>query len=259
MPDTRAILNPRTGAGHFTLERHPPSAPLAPYIQWYWIIRWSLDAPFEQEVIPNPAVNIVLGKHRPGIWGPQTTRFTADLTGTGAVIGALFHPGGFHPWFSRDVAEIVNTSLPLAPLFHEPTLDTSTDAAMIDAMESMLLARPPTPDANISLASRAVELARADPQLSRSAELAKRMDMSPRTLERIFRRYVGVPPKWVVRRFRVQEACERVKTGEAPNWSQLAHELGYFDQSHFIRDFKEQVGRTPAEYAAWCATRPSQA
>jgi AraC-like DNA-binding protein len=66
---------------------------------------------------------------------------------------------------------------------------------------------------------------------------------------------VGVPPKWVVRRFRVQEACERVKTGEAPNWSQLASELGYFDQSHFIRDFKDQVGRTPAEYAAWCATR----
>jgi AraC-like DNA-binding protein len=255
MPDTRAILNPGSGAGRFTLVRHPPSEALARYVQWYWITRWSLDAPFEQELIPNPAVNVVVGSHRPGIWGPHMTRFVAALTGTGAVIGALFHPGGFHPWLARDIAEIANTSLPLAALFTEPALDTTTDAAMIRAMESMLLERPPVADANIALATRAVELARTDPQLSRSADLATRMNTSPRNLERLFRRYVGVPPKWVVRRFRVQEACERAKTGEAPHWSQLANELGYFDQSHFIRDFKEQVGRTPTEYAAWCAAR----
>jgi AraC-like DNA-binding protein len=180
---------------------------------------------------------------------------TADLSGTGAVIGALFHPGAFHPWLGRDVAYIANTAAPIATLFDEPALDATTDATMIAAMESMLLARPPTADANIAIVRRAVELARTDPQMSRCDGLATQLEMSPRNLERLFRRYVGVPPKWVVRRFRVQEACERTKTGEAPNWSQLANELGYFDQSHFIRDFKDQVGRTPAEYAAWCATR----
>jgi AraC-like DNA-binding protein len=81
--------------------------------------------------------------------------------------------------------------------------------------------------------------------------------VSSRTIERLFRRYVGVSPKWVVRRYRVHEACERVKTGVAPDWSQLAHELGYFDQAHFIHDFKAQVGRTPADYAAACASARS--
>ena len=73
------------------------------------------------------------------------------------------------------------------------------------------------------------------------------------TLERTFRRCVGVGPKWILRRFRVHEACERIAAGAPPCWSALAAELGYFDQAHFIRDFKSQVGRTPAEYAAACA------
>src|SRR5688572_19000996 len=111
MASDRGVLNPRAGAGRFTLERHPPSAALAPYVAWYWIVRWSVDAPFEQSTIPNPAVNVVIGHHRPGIWGPHQRRFVADLDGSGWVIGALFHPGGFHPWFGRDIAALANISV----------------------------------------------------------------------------------------------------------------------------------------------------
>lgn len=59
------------------------------------------------------------------------------------------------------------------------------------------------------------------------------------------------------RRFRVHEAAERVKAGAPPDWTGLALELGYFDQAHFIRDFRSQVGRTPAEYARLCAAGPA--
>ena len=63
---------------------------------------------------------------------------------------------------------------------------------------------------------------------------------------------VGVGPKWIVRRSRVQDAAERVARGETVDWAGIAQELGYHDQAHLIRDFREQVGSTPAAYARQC-------
>jgi AraC-like DNA-binding protein len=258
MTDQRAILNPLAGIGRFTLERHPPSEDLAAFVDRYWIVRWDVREPFDQETLPNPVVNVVIGMHQPGIWGPRLERFVAALDGAGWVVGAKFRPGGFHPFYRRDIAELAGNTRPVGEVFDVPSsLDPTTDASLVGAMEAMLRRASPVADDNIALATRAIELAQRDPDLSRSTTLAERLEMSPRTLERLFRRYVGVSPKWVVRRFRVHEACERVKTGVAPDWSQLAHELGYFDQAHFIHDFKAQVGRTPADYAAACASARS--
>jgi AraC-like DNA-binding protein len=67
-------------------------------------------------------------------------------------------------------------------------------------------------------------------------------------LQRWFNEYVGVGPKWVINRYRLHEAIERL-AGDLPvDWTQLALELGYFDQAHFIRDFKALVGVPPAAY-----------
>ena len=67
-------------------------------------------------------------------------------------------------------------------------------------------------------------------------------------LQRIFSQYVGVGPKWVIKRYRLQEAADQVADGEVVNWAKLALDLGYFDQAHFIKDFKSIVGKAPAEY-----------
>jgi AraC-like DNA-binding protein len=77
--------------------------------------------------------------------------------------------------------------------------------------------------------------------------------LSARALQRLFRRHVGVGPKWTLRRFRIHEAAERLAGGAPVDWAALAQELGYCDQAHFIRDFKAQVGRSPGVYAAECA------
>ena len=61
-------------------------------------------------------------------------------------------------------------------------------------------------------------------------------------------RYVGVSPKWVIKRNRLQDAAEQL-AGGAVSCAQMALELGYFDQAHFIKDFKSIVGKSPAEYA----------
>ena len=74
-----------------------------------------------------------------------------------------------------------------------------------------------------------------------------------RSLQRLFERHVGVGPKWIIRRSRVQEAAERVARGEKVDWAATALELGFHDQAHLIRDFRSQVGFTPGAYARRCA------
>jgi AraC-like DNA-binding protein len=91
-----------------------------------------------------------------------------------------------------------------------------------------------------------------DPSLLRVEQLAERLGRSPRALQRLFREYVGVTPKWVLQRLRLHEAAERMMDG-AGDWAALALDLGYFDQAHFINDFRRVVGRSPGEYASLAA------
>jgi AraC-like DNA-binding protein len=88
----------------------------------------------------------------------------------------------------------------------------------------------------------------ADPSIQRVEQLARAAGYSERTLQRLFREYVGVKPKWVLDRIRLHEAAERMRDGQS-DWAGMALDLGYFDQAHFIKAFKAVVGRSPADYA----------
>ena len=88
---------------------------------------------------------------------------------------------------------------------------------------------------------------------ARVEHLAAMHHVAPRTLQRLFRRYVGVGPKWVLKRLRIHEAAEQLTAASPPRWTELALDLGYYDHAHFIRDFRLVVGRSPAEYAAEAA------
>ncbi len=72
--------------------------------------------------------------------------------------------------------------------------------------------------------------------------------MAKRTLERLFSRYVGISPSWVIRRYRLYEAADRLDRSEIVDWPRLAADLGYYDQAHFIKDFKKMIGVSPGEY-----------
>jgi AraC-like DNA-binding protein len=122
--------------------------------------------------------------------------------------------------------------------------------AQITRVEEFLRERAPARSADADQINAIVDLAESDRELLRVAQLAARAGLTVRTLERLFSRHVGVSPKWVLRRFRMQEAAARVVAGEVAAWSALAHDLGFFDQAHFIREFKLQIGSTPECYAA---------
>jgi AraC-like DNA-binding protein len=159
------------------------------------------------------------------------------------------------------VAELAERELPIAEVFgaEGAALEAGVhavdgDASAVALVERFFRSRVGTADDKVNLAAQIVDLARADPSIGRASDLATRAGVSTRSLERLFHRYVGASPKWVIRRFRVHEACERVAAGAPPCWSTLAQELGYFDQAHFIREFRAHVGGTPAQYAEACAT-----
>jgi len=122
-------------------------------------------------------------------------------------------------------------------------------AAAATAAEAVLLARLPAPDPQALLARELVARILAEPGLTRVEALARASGLGVRRLQRLFGTYVGVSPKWVIRRYRLHEALERLDAGGDVDLPALAVELGYFDQAHFIRDFKHLVGRTPAGYA----------
>jgi AraC-like DNA-binding protein len=64
---------------------------------------------------------------------------------------------------------------------------------------------------------------------------------------------VGVSPKWIIRRYRLHEAADRLANGGAADLAELAAALGYYDQAHLTRDFTALVGKSPAEYRAAAA------
>jgi AraC-like DNA-binding protein len=122
---------------------------------------------------------------------------------------------------------------------------------MVALAERFLGERLPAPDPVAIGVGWLVNRLVSEPSDLRVDELAGRLRMSPRALQRVFSRYVGVSPKWVIKRARLFEAADRLGTPTAHDWSRLAQELGYFDQSHFIHDFKSVIGHTPDAY-----TRP---
>lgn len=81
-------------------------------------------------------------------------------------------------------------------------------------------------------------------------------DLTERSLQRITARRIGLSPKWLIQRRRLQEAAERLASGETVDLARIATEIGYADQAHLTRDFRRVTGLTPGRYAA--EPRPSK-
>jgi AraC-like DNA-binding protein len=128
-------------------------------------------------------------------------------------------------------------------------LATDDDREGIAAIESFLRGLEPRADEPMALCGRVAARVADDRGITRVEQLVREIGTGLRRLQRVFGEYVGVGPKWVIQRYRLLDAAERVAAGTFVDWADLALELGYADQAHFIRDFKRLVGRTPADYA----------
>ena len=127
--------------------------------------------------------------------------------------------------------------------------DAHDEIAMVTVVEEFLRAHRPDADPAGGLAAATVERIAADPGLTRVDTLAERVHLSIRQLQRLFSEHVGISPKRVIRRYRLDEVSHRLNKGLTVNWGALAAELGYSDQAHLTRDFAAVFGEPPTRYA----------
>lgn len=253
----RSVEAPAIPALH---RRVLPSAGVAAFVEHFWMVRWDLrDQPsFVAETLPHPCVHIVFESGGHGrIGGVHRGRFTRVLEGDGRVFGIKFRPGGFHPYWRRPLSELVDRSLPLHEIFGEAgqglasaILACEDDEGRMSIAEDFLQSRLPAPDGNVLLIDQLVARIVADRELTQVDHLVALSGLNKRALQRLFNQYIGISPKWMIQRYRLHEALERLDRDLAPDWAEFALALGYFDQAHFIKDFKAMIGRTPAQYVA---------
>lgn len=245
----RGVLHVRSADG---LRRYWPSEDLAPFVEHYWIVRWDVAEPVTAETLPHPSVHMVLGHGPSEIVGVMLGRFTTTLAGAGRVIGTKFRPGAFRAFIDRSVSSLSNRRTPLRDVFTSDfdaaALAEEHDLRSIAIIESFLRSQKPVFDASMQLAGTITARIAAERDITRVEQVAELCGMNMRQVQRLFRESIGATPKWVIQRYRLIEAAERLSSSAA-DLAALAHELGYADQAHFIRDFKRIVGRTPLGYA----------
>lgn len=256
--EARGVLRHAPVAGVFHHARIAPPPALAGVVQHYWIVRWDLQGgpPQLRETLPHPNVHLVCEAGGSRIHGIHTDRFSTTLEGRGGVFGVKFRPGGFRGFLRQPVSALRNRSIPPQQVFGENAARLEAilhaqphDERMVTLASDFLAARLPPPDAQALRVGEVVDAIATDRSIRTLDDVASRWPLTPRTLQRWFNQYVGIGPKWVINRYRMHEALQRVDAGDAVDWSRLALELGYFDQAHFIRDFRALVGCPPAEYA----------
>ena len=167
-------------------------------------------------------------------------------------------PGGLRPFHAQPISGLNDRVVPADRLFGPAAsqaqaavmADGADDDAMIAAASGLLRERGPAPDPVVDQVAGLVGRITEDPALRRVAQLAEVSGLPERKLQRLFSDYVGVSPKWVMRRARLHEAALRVEADGAGSvdWAALAADLGYADQAHLSRDFTTTLGVPPSRY-----------
>jgi AraC-like DNA-binding protein len=245
----RGILNPDAAERHFRLTRYPPSEDLAHLIDRHWVVAWDLREPYTQEIVTHPSVNLALYPDAARVHGVFTGRFRQELVGRGKVVATKFRPGGFHPL--HPVPAHTLTDRVVEGIF-APFARAEDEREQVALIEAGLRAHGFDDDPRVDEIAALYEAMLAA-EVTSVEQLCAHAGYSKRTLQRLFREYVGVTPKWVLQRIRLHEAAERMAEGEG-DWPRLALDLGYFDQAHFIKAFKAVIGRTPADYGLKTST-----
>lgn len=249
---SRGTLFPERLPELYRLAAQPSAEPL---VRWFWISRWSLPdgEVSNQQLIGFPALNLVVEESVVGLSGPTTRTGHRELTGTGWAVAALLRPAAV-PAFStrpgalRDRYETV----------HAPQLRAAVAKAMSDATEagrraatdelaSWLVTRAGEVSDEARLANRLADLAEA-PELQRVGDLAQRLGVSERTVQRLAHTYIGLSPAALIRRRRLQDAAARIRDDPATDLAALAADLGYADQAHLTNEFARVLGFTPGGY-----------
>lgn len=248
------------------LARHGVAAAVADLVRHVWVPRWRLPpgVVVEQGVLDYPSANLVIEADAAGLYGPELGRSHQRLEGTGWAVGALLQPGVARLLVAGPMRALIGGSVPLDELRVTDAAGLARDvraaaaagddAASVSAFEAWLAAQSLEIDDDARLVRRVVELAEHDRSILRAEDLARASGLGLRTLQRLVREQLGLTPKWLIRRYRMQEAAAALAAPDPPSLADLAAELGFADQAHLTREFRAVIGETPRRYALAAAS-----
>jgi AraC-like DNA-binding protein len=170
-------------------------------------------------------------------------------------VGVSFKPGGAYRFLHLPLSELQNQVVSLDAIWggfaaeiRERLYLAPTIQARFALLEELLLARLREAPQGLKAVQYAVgEVARVHGALS-IRELSNRVGMSQKHLITQFRKMVGCTPKELARLYRFAQVLEGIDPIQPVDWTLVAHQFYFHDQSHFIRDFKEFTGHTPTDY-----------
>ena len=250
-----------------------PAPPLDAFIRSIWYCENAPQPHALERVLPNGGAQLVINlkEDQTRVYHPErgcaceTTSGTAlsgvqsryciiDTAETEWVLGVAFHPGGTVPFFHVPAHELLDASVALDLFWGRRAIDLRTQLleapgprARLATMERALaqaakLAEPP------AAVAFALEVFHCRAGQASMAAVAGAIGLSPKRFIEQFKAAVGLPPKHYCRLLRFQGAVSRAARGEAVDWTRIAVDCGYFDQAHFIHDFRAFSGITPTAY-----------
>ncbi|WP_077488559.1 AraC family transcriptional regulator [Sinomonas mesophila] len=238
--------------------RFPAPPSVADLVQWFWIPEWDIEPgrTSRQHVIAYPGSNLVVQPDNVVLSGPTTRASYRDLSGRGWAVGALLRPASM-PLFTDDPAALrdAERALTLEEL-HRPVAAAMNagdgDTRRMQAVDAFVAWLGPMAGGSVSeeglLANHLLDVVDSDASLGRIEEVAERLSVSPRTVQRLARKYIGLSPGALIRRRRLQDAAERARLDASTDVAAIAAELGYADHAHLTNDFRKHLGLTPSSY-----------
>lgn len=187
--------------------------------------------------------------------GPCDHR-VADLTDTGHNMNftVVFEPTGFYRLFHLSPAEIMNYAHDCRDVLgeeiaglHDRLSETSDPQGMVRIVEAALLQKLQAASPRSAM-QRATGMLLHDPGNSNLSGVASSLGLSDRSWRRHFSCEIGVTPKRYLRMLRFRRAVALKRESPDLSWTQVCLAAGYYDQSHFIAEFREMGGAVPSEF-----------
>lgn len=244
-----------------------PDAPpeLDGLVRRFWIPVWQVPdgQVYTQRVLQYPVCLLVITADYARFYGPSSGLASTPLRGAGWAAGVMFEPAAGSLITGGPVSRWTDTHIELADLLGDP------GRALAEQIRTIMTADPAAPQAQSDAVDRYLDFLRRylpvdqqgrtvneivahiedNPEISRVADVCAHFGIGERSLQRLTRHRIGLSPKWLVRRRRLQDAAWRLRTG-ATTVAAVAADLGYADEAHLSHDFRRVTGMTPGAFAA---------
>lgn len=201
----------------------------------------------ENEFIVQPRVIVV---------GQITEPFIIQPVGYVHCFATRFYPYGTANFIKTPLKNLENKETPIAELFGKSTADEleqkiiqATDTQQrIEIIETFLLDKFNEKSTIDHIVKSTVEALIATSGTSPIKAILKEDLSKRRQLERNFLKQIGMSPKQLGKVVRLQTALKLLLNQKTETFTEIAYESEYYDQNHFIKDFKEFTGLTPREF-----------